>query len=93
VLTEYVATRWYRAPEILLGSTKYSKAVDMWSVGCIIGELIVGKAIFPGTSTLNQIERIIELLGKPRGDEIDSLDSPLAANILASINTSKKKAF
>jgi serine/threonine protein kinase len=47
-LTEYVATRWYRAPEILLGSTKYTKAVDMWSIGCIIGELIVGKAIFPG---------------------------------------------
>ena len=66
VLTEYVATRWYRAPEILLGSTKYSKAVDMWSVGCIIGELIVGKAIFPGTSTLNQIERVLELLGRPK---------------------------
>lgn len=53
VLTEYVATRWYRAPEILLGSTRYTKAVDMWSVGCILGELIIGKAIFPGTSTLN----------------------------------------
>lgn len=52
-MTEYVATRWYRAPEILLGSTKYTKAVDMWSVGCIIGELVIGKAIFPGTSTLN----------------------------------------
>lgn len=65
VLTEYVATRWYRAPEILLGSTKYSKAVDMWSVGCIIGELITGKAIFPGSSTLNQIERILELTGRP----------------------------
>lgn len=55
VLTEYVATRWYRAPEILLGSTKYSKAVDMWSVGCILGELMTGKSMFPGTSTLNQI--------------------------------------
>ena len=65
----------------------------MWSVGCIIGELIVGKAIFPGTSTLNQIERIIELLGKPRADEIDSLDSPLAGNILASISATKKKSF
>jgi len=53
VLTEYVATRWYRAPEILLGSTKYTKAVDLWSVGCIMGELVVGKAIFPGNSTLN----------------------------------------
>lgn len=60
-MTEYVATRWYRAPEILLGSTKYTKAVDMWSIGCIIGELIIGKAIFPGTSTINQIERVLEV--------------------------------
>ncbi len=55
IMTEYVATRWYRAPEILLGSSKYTKAVDMWSVGCILGELYVGKAIFPGNSTLNQV--------------------------------------
>jgi len=53
VLTDYVATRWYRAPEILLGSTKYTKAVDMWSLGCILGELLAGKPVFPGTSTLN----------------------------------------
>ncbi len=53
IMTEYVATRWYRAPEILLGSQKYSKAVDIWSVGCILGEMIVGKAIFAGTSTIN----------------------------------------
>ena len=52
-MTEYVATRWYRAPEILLGSQKYTKGVDMWSVGCILGELINRKAIFPGSSTLN----------------------------------------
>ena len=65
IMTEYVATRWYRAPEILLGSTKYTKAVDMWSIGCILGELIIGKALFPGTSTLNQIERVLELTGKP----------------------------
>lgn len=65
----------------------------MWSVGCIVGELAIGKAIFPGTSTLNQIERVLELLGKPKADEIDSLDSPLAQNILSSINVSKKKAF
>jgi len=75
VLTEYVATRWYRAPEILLGSSKYTKAVDMWSVGCILGELIVGKAIFPGTSTLNQIERILELTGKPKPEDIESIES------------------
>lgn len=65
-MTEYVATRWYRAPEILLGSQKYTKAVDIWSVGCILGELINRKAIFPGSSTLNQIEKVMELIGKPK---------------------------
>lgn len=39
--------------------------VDMWSVGCILGELLLGKSIFPGNSTLNQIEKILELIGKP----------------------------
>ena len=53
LLTDYVATRWYRAPEILLGSHKYCKAVDMWSIGCILAELLHGKPVFPGTSTLN----------------------------------------
>jgi mitogen-activated protein kinase 15 len=53
LLTDYVATRWYRAPEILLGSTRYTKGVDMWSLGCILAELLVGKPVFPGTSTLN----------------------------------------
>lgn len=70
VLTEYVATRWYRAPEILLGSTRYSKAVDMWSVGCILGEMINGKAVFPGTSTLNQVERVMEVIGRPSNSEL-----------------------
>ena len=91
--TEYVATRWYRAPEILLGSTSYSKAVDMWSVGCILGEMIVGKAIFPGTSTLNQLERVIELLGKPKMEDIDALDANLAKNVLDNIHVTKKRSF
>ena len=55
IMTEYVATRWYRAPEILLGSSSYTKAVDMWSIGCILAEMYTGKSIFPGTSTLNQV--------------------------------------
>jgi mitogen-activated protein kinase 15 len=92
-LTDYVATRWYRAPEILLGSTKYSKAVDMWSVGCILGELIIGKAMFQGTSTLNQIEKVLELIGKPKPEDIESIESPHAATILSSINVTKKRSF
>ena len=59
ILTEYVATRWYRAPEILLGSSKYTKAVDMWSMGCILAEIFLRRPIFDGKSTLNQIEKIL----------------------------------
>lgn len=58
-LTDYVATRWYRAPEILLGSPRYTKGVDMWAVGCILGEMLSGKPTFPGTSTMNQVRRNI----------------------------------
>lgn len=62
ILTDYVATRWYRAPEILLGSTRYTFGVDTWSSGCILGELLGGKPIFPGTSTMNQLDRIMEVV-------------------------------
>ncbi|VDL90117.1 unnamed protein product, partial [Schistocephalus solidus] len=64
-LTEYVATRWYRAPEILLSSTTYTKGVDMWSLGCIVAEMFLGKPLFPGTSTLNQLERITSIGPRP----------------------------
>ena len=63
VLTDYVATRWYRAPEILLGSTSYTKAVDMWALGCIIAEMFIGKPLVPGSSTMNQLERVLEITG------------------------------
>jgi len=85
VLTDYVATRWYRAPEILLGSQKYTKGVDMWSVGCILGELLGGKPLFPGTSTMNQLDRIIEITGTPSAEDIDAVQSPFAATMLDSL--------
>ena len=70
VLTEEVATRWYRAPEVLLGSNSYGKAADIWSMGCILAEVLIGKPVFPGSSTLNQIEKIISFTGKPTKFEI-----------------------
>jgi len=85
VLTDYVATRWYRAPEILLGSTRYGKAVDMWSLGCIFGEMLSGKPVFPGTSTLNQLEKICECIGRPTEEQIQAMRSPFAATMLDSL--------
>eukprot|EP01071_Lankesteria_metandrocarpae_P005032 Lankesteria_metandrocarpae@DN3817_c0_g1_i3.p1 len=93
VLTDYVATRWYRAPEILLGSTKYTKGVDMWSLGCILGELVTGRPIFPGTSTMNQLERIMEVTGRPSPEQVDSMQSPFATTMLESLNLQKSKSF
>ncbi|XP_059609517.1 mitogen-activated protein kinase 15 [Phlebotomus argentipes] len=62
ILTDYVATRWYRAPEILVASKRYTKGIDMWSLGCVLGEMIRGKPLFPGSSTVNQVERIVSAL-------------------------------
>jgi len=86
VLTDYVATRWYRAPEILLGSTEYTKGVDMWSVGCILGELMHGKPIFPGNSTMNQLERIMEYTGRPSKEDIIAINSQYAETMLDTIH-------
>jgi len=93
VLTDYVATRWYRAPEILLGSTKYTKGVDMWSIGCILGELLGGKPMFPGTSTMNQLDRIIEVTGRPTAEDIEAIRSPFAATMLESLPPSNPRSL
>lgn len=93
VLTDYVATRWYRAPEILLGSTKYTKGVDMWSVGCILGELLGGKPVFPGNSTMNQLDRIIEVTGRPSPQDIEAIQSPFAASMLENLPPSHPRSL
>ena len=63
--TPRVVTLWYRAPELLLGATRYGIAVDMWSVGCILGELLLHKPLLPASSELAQLKAICELLGTP----------------------------
>ncbi|SCM04183.1 mitogen-activated protein kinase 1, putative [Plasmodium chabaudi chabaudi] len=94
VLTDYVATRWYRAPDILLGSTNYTEGVDMWSLGCIMAELLLGKPLFRGNSTMNQLEKIIEIVGKPNKKDIEDIKSPYAETIISSFaDTGKKKKF
>uniref|UniRef100_A0AAR2JPP8 Mitogen-activated protein kinase 15 n=1 Tax=Pygocentrus nattereri TaxID=42514 RepID=A0AAR2JPP8_PYGNA len=81
-LTEYVATRWYRAPEILLGSSRYTKGVDMWSIGCILGEMLLGKPLFPGTSTINQIEKIMSAIPHPMPEDVLAIRSEYGASVI-----------
>ena len=90
LLTDYVATRWYRAPEILLGSHTYTKAVDMWSVGCIIGEMLLGKPMFRGKSTLDQIEKVFAMTGMPTKSDISAIDSPHVTKIISTLPQMEK---
>lgn len=64
-LTQLVVTLWYRAPELLLGADKYDETIDIWSLGCVFGELLKKEPLFPGKSELNQITKIFELCGLP----------------------------
>ncbi|KAG1695329.1 Cyclin-dependent kinase-like 2 [Nymphon striatum] len=61
--TDYVATRWYRAPELLVGDTKYGKDVDIWAIGCLLTEMLSGEPLFPGESDIDQIYLVIRCLG------------------------------
>ncbi|CAD5112422.1 DgyrCDS1645 [Dimorphilus gyrociliatus] len=92
-LTEYVATRWYRAPEIILASHNYTKGVDMWSMGCILGEMLMGKPLFPGSSTLNQIERIMSTIDLPSREDVDSIQSTFGASLLDKIVKKSRKTL
>jgi mitogen-activated protein kinase 1/3 len=64
-LTDYVVTRWYRAPEVVLLASEYTKSIDVWSVGCILCELIGRKPIFTGKDHLDQIKKILAVIGTP----------------------------
>eukprot|EP00921_Rhytidocystis_pertsovi_P013726 GHVQ01022299.1.p1 GENE.GHVQ01022299.1~~GHVQ01022299.1.p1 ORF type:complete len:1579 (+),score=350.90 GHVQ01022299.1:471-5207(+) len=74
-LTEYVVTRWYRSPEIMLYPHHYEKPVDIWSVGCIFAELVGRKALFAGRDHLDQLAQIVQVLGNPTGDDLDWMPS------------------
>ncbi|KAI9108288.1 hypothetical protein K1719_020771 [Acacia pycnantha] len=69
-MTEYVVTRWYRAPELLLNSSDYTSAIDVWSVGCIFMELMNKKPLFPGKDHVHQMRLLTELLGTPTEADI-----------------------
>lgn len=74
-LTEYVATRWYRAPEIMLSYQGYTKAIDVWSTGCILAEFLGGKPIFKGKDYVNQLNRILQVLGTPPDETLKRIGS------------------
>lgn len=70
----YICSRYYRAPELIFGATDYTSAIDVWSAGCVLAELLLGQPIFPGDSGVDQLVEIIKVLGTPTRDQIQRMN-------------------
>lgn len=92
-MTEYVATRWYRAPEIMLTFKQYTKAIDVWSVGCILAEMLSGKPLFPGRDYHHQLSLILDVLGTPTIDEFYAISTRRSRDYLRALPFRRKKPF
>jgi len=92
-MTGYVATRWYRAPEIMLNWMHYNKTVDIWSVGCIMAELLTSRTLFPGTDHIDQLTRIMHLVGTPSAELLSKITSDEARKYIQSLPKMEKRDF
>jgi len=92
-MTGYVATRWYRAPEIMLNWMHYNQTVDIWSVGCIMAELLTGRTLFPGTDHIQQLNLIMEILGTPSEEFMAKISSESARNYIRALPIMQKRDF
>lgn len=96
-MTEYVVTRWYRAPELLLSCEHYTAAIDMWSVGCILAELLGRRPLFPGKDYVDQLKLIVKTLGPPSEDDLSFITSHKARAYIRALPPSEavvwKKKF
>ncbi|KAJ1562979.1 regulator of ime2 [Cladochytrium tenue] len=70
----YICSRYYRAPELIFGSTNYGVCIDIWSTGCVMAELMLGQPLFPGESGVDQLVEIIKVLGTPTREQIKSMN-------------------
>lgn len=89
-MTEYVATRWYRAPEIMLTFQEYTTAIDVWSVGCILAEMLRAKPLFPGRDYHNQLWLIMDVLGTPSSEDYYNIKLKRAREYIRSLPFRKK---
>jgi len=83
--TTYVVTRWYRAPEVILKASEYSKAIDIWSIGCIFAELLGRTPLFPGQNYLDQLQRIIAVSGTPSPADMEFITNAKAFEYMKSL--------
>lgn len=90
-MTEYVVTRWYRAPELLLNSADYTAAIDVWSVGCIFMELFIHEPLFPGRDYMHQLRTIAKLIGVPNESTMDFVKNENARRYLRELQCYEKQ--
>ncbi|KAJ8002930.1 hypothetical protein DPEC_G00164080 [Dallia pectoralis] len=90
-MTGYVVTRWYRAPEVILSWMHYTQTVDIWSVGCIMAEMLTGKPLFKGNDHLDQLTEIMKVTGTPTQDFISKLQSQDAKSYVRNLPKVQKK--
>ncbi|KAJ7515324.1 hypothetical protein O6H91_22G010600 [Diphasiastrum complanatum] len=92
--TDYVATRWYRAPE-LCGSffSKYTPAIDIWSIGCIFAEILTGRPLFPGKNVVHQLDLMTDVLGTPPAESIARIRNEKARRYLSSMRKKQTVPF
>lgn len=91
--TQYVVTRWYRAPEVILNASEYTKAIDIWSIGCIFAELLGRTALYPGEDYLDQIQRVISVLGTPTYDDLSYICNEQALMFVKSLPKRSKQSW
>ncbi len=92
-MTLYVATRWYRAPEVILSWKDYSKAIDVWSAACVVAELISNRPLFAGQNYMHQVNVICELVGTPSAEELANIPNQVAANYVRNLGFHPRKSF
>jgi len=92
-MTEYVVTRWYRAPELLLSCEDYTTGIDIWSVGCILAEILGRKPLFPGKDYIHQMRLIIQVLGSPAEEDLMFIQSHKARSYIRTLPFSPPVRF
>nr|XP_033773224.1 mitogen-activated protein kinase 13 isoform X1 [Geotrypetes seraphini] len=92
-MTGYVVTRWYRAPEVILSWMHYNQTVDIWSVGCIMGEMLTGKTLFKGKDYLDQLTQILKVTGVPGAEFVQKLEDLAAKKYIQSLPKIPRKDF
>uniref|UniRef100_A0A8U7N1L8 mitogen-activated protein kinase n=1 Tax=Corvus moneduloides TaxID=1196302 RepID=A0A8U7N1L8_CORMO len=90
-MTGYVVTRWYRAPEVILNWMHYNQTVDIWSIGCIMAEMLTGKTLFKGKDYLDQLTQILKVRGHPGEDFLEKLEDKAAKSYIKSLPKIPKK--